>query len=683
MYSNSNYIGVSPKKTSMGIFVYYPKPKQRMLFAVLLWSAAIVVSPLLSSSALATVAPNPSRPKTAVIVGGGPGGLAAALVLSNVLKPSTGEAKGIHSNSNIKSNFLFDKIVVLDEAPKEAYDPTRAYFFNINRRGQTFTNAVGIDLSKKGTGVSEFAKFTVPADPFVVFDGTKPFSRPMSPQEQENMGTLYWIPRHELVELITDEIEKKQQQCQGMQGEGAVIEFRRNARCEYIEPTKDGSKVKIVLQAANGNGNTIDGDDGNVLEADLCVGADGANSSVRKSLEDGRFDPLQWSNAERASKRFRLKSYITPSTGLRIKGMRVAPDFAIPKGGTTDFDASDKDQAFVEIGPGHNYMLESTTTGSRDKLNLSILAQKDPYSMAARPINICTEPNHDIWNPSIIKKDDGGKSVKEFFQKAHPRYDWDTIVADDEWAIFAATEGSRFPPCQYSPELYVASKASGASTSGVVLIGDALHSFPPDTGQGVNAAFCDVMALKASFEEAAAAAAVPPPPIATTTPKTNAGAAVAEARSASASTTPKSESNTSTILPSTIPEIVTPKTKAGEAVAEKRKKRKSSTTTPAVAPKSFMEEALRHYQATNGPETKSLVALARCGAPFQYGQASPLNKLKATLWTANVALRLFLNKVTFGVSPKPAILMSLVSRMVLLFAVLYCTVLTKPIAATP
>jgi len=69
---------------------------------------------------------------------------------------------------------------------------------------------------------------------------------------------------------------------------------------------------------------------------------------------------------------------------------------------------------------------------------------------------------------------------------------------------------------------------------GVVLIGDALHSFPPDTGQGVNAAFCDVMALKASFEEAAqarsqsmaaaasavTAAVLPPPPITTTTPKT-------------------------------------------------------------------------------------------------------------------------------------------------------------------
>ena len=552
--------------------------------------------------------------------------------------------------------------MVVDEAPKEAYDPTRAYFFNINRRGQTFTQAVGIDLSERGTGVTEFAKFTVPADPAEVFAGTQPFSRPMSPQEQENIGTLYWIPRHELVELITDEIHSQQKQ-QKDKGGRAVIEFRRNARCHHIEPTEDGSQVKIVLegQGDTGAGNTDDDNnedsDGNVLVADLCVGADGANSSVRKSLEDGRFDPHQWSNAQHASTRFRLKRYITPSTGLRIKGLRVAPDFAIPQGGTADFDARDQDQAMVELGPGHNYMLASTTTGARDTLRLSILAQKDPYSMAARPINICTEPNHDIWNPAVIQHDDGGKSVKKFFQNAHPRYDWDRIVADDEWALFAATEGSRFPPCQYSPGLYVASKgtnandATGSSAGGVVLIGDALHSFPPDTGQGVNAALCDVMALKASFEAAAAAAAtaavLPPSPISTTTPKTKAGAKVAEARSASASTSPKSNANANSMT-SAIPSTIT---------TERTKRNRTPTATPA----SFVEEALRHYQSTNGPETKALVALARCGAPFQYGQASPLNKVKAALWTANVALRLFLNKATLGVSPKPAILMSLVS----------------------
>jgi len=65
----------------------------------------------------------------------------------------------------------------------------------------------------------------------------------------------------------------------------------------------------------------------------------------------------------------------------------------------------------------------------------------------------------------------------------------DEIVSEDEWELFASTEGSRFPQCQYSPSLYVSSKPrdhEGTTTdgTGVVLIGNALHAFPPDLGQG-------------------------------------------------------------------------------------------------------------------------------------------------------------------------------------------------------
>jgi hypothetical protein len=38
-------------------------------------------------------------------------------------------------------------------------------------------------------------------------------------------------------------------------------------------------------------------------------------------------------------------------------------------------------------------------------------------------------------------------------------------------------------------------------------------------------------------------------------------------------------------------------------------------------------------------------------------------KFRKTLWTANVALRLLLNKVTKGISPKPAILLMMDSRL--------------------
>jgi hypothetical protein len=50
--------------------------------------------------------------------------------------------------------------------------------------------------------------------------------------------------------------------------------------------------------------------------------------------------------------------------------------------------------------------------------------------------------------------------------------------------------------------------------------------------------------------------------------------------------------------------------------------------------------------------------LARCGAPYQYRQAWVRDRIGRFLWTANVALRLFLNKASAGLIPPAAIVMA-------------------------
>lgn len=72
----------------------------------------------------------------------------------------------------------------------------------------------------------------------------------------------------------------------------------------------------------------------------------------------------------------------------------------------------------------------------------------------------------------------------------------DQLVSVDEWDRFAKSEGSRFPPCQYSPGLVATN-----GNSGIVLVGDAAHTFPPDLGQGVNAALGDVAVLDNSLSQ--------------------------------------------------------------------------------------------------------------------------------------------------------------------------------------
>jgi 2-polyprenyl-6-methoxyphenol hydroxylase-like FAD-dependent oxidoreductase len=500
--------------------------------------------------------PMNKKGKTAVIVGGGPCGLATALVLSKVKKPGSKDPDGP----------FFKRIIVLEERPKENFDVARAYTFNVNKRGQRFTDAFGIDLSKYGAPIKHFQQQRVPSDPNVVFDGESPREQAQTDEERQRMGTSYQITRPELLELIKDEIRSRNEN-----DNNAIIEIRKDSRCKHIEPTEDGL-VNVVLTEEEGTENSI--------VADFCVGADGVSSIVRRSLEDGRFDPERWSNAKNPSKRFGLKQYATPATGLRLKGLVINQDFAIPKGGSGPDSTSEipLDSRFIM------YRLESATKGTTDSLPLSIFAVKDPRRLSGRIVQICTEPSHDIWNEEKIPTDDGGRSIKAYFEKAHPRYDWDKMVAEDEWEKFASTRGLRFPLCQYAPSMYVSSNSNENDENdgaGVVLVGDALHAFPPDLGQGVNVALCDVMMLGKSFEKAAAA--------------------------------PKSTN-------------------------------------------SFVSEALKSYQDENGPETRALISLARVGGPFQYDQSSTKARFLKKLWIANFVLRLLLNKVTFGLSPKPAVL---------------------------
>ena len=57
-------------------------------------------------------------------------------------------------------------------------------------------------------------------------------------------------------------------------------------------------------------------------------------------------------------------------------------------------------------------------------------------------------------------------------------------------------------------------------------------------------------------------------------------------------------------------------------------------------------------------QLKALIRLARFGAPYQYKQPLRRDRILRKFWTMNVALRLLLNKLSFGLIPKPAIIMA-------------------------
>lgn len=382
----------------------------------------------------------PSR--KAVVVGGGPAGLSTAIVLVR------------YHGYTVK---------VLEAASEEdvaCYDRNKAYLYNVNMRGQVILKrampAVQQGLEERGVGIVEFERLTVPGDPNKVFTNV-PFSRPMSDAEKKRMGTLYWIPRHEFVKLLLEEVEKE-----------PSIEVCFGVDCEEVIPSSvSGLEVKCIRVSDSTKLS---------FDANLVVGADGLHSKVRASLAQS---PSLFSGWRHASpRRFHVKKWKTPSTGLRIKTLQVESNFTIPVGDGTS----------VPFNSTANYAIQSNNTGWTDQITLTLLPMRD--SSAIRPSAICTLPNHDVW------KITSGDEMREWFAKAFPRFSFasegdDKLVADEEWDRFAQSDGSRFPPCQYSPGLV----ATNGESSGIALLGDAIHAFPPDLGQGVNAALGDVAVL--------------------------------------------------------------------------------------------------------------------------------------------------------------------------------------------
>jgi len=384
-----------------------------------------------------------------------------------------------------------------------------------------------------------------------------------APEDKKKEKPGYWMPRHEMCNLMLECIEEHEQKRIGGDNTLGRIEYLPGTECLSVRPDKNCACLAVGTKDIS-TGKTSS------QQAKLVVGADGINSKVRECLATQDADAFAgWSNFN--PKKFVPRKWRSPSSFQRIKVLQLPPRFKIPDGQGGHITSRGK----------ITYALRSIYNSPRKYLSLGLLPMKNDD--VVRPTNIVTRPDHEIW------KYKDGKSVREWFEKAYPRFPFHEdggLISDEEWDRFASAEGTRFPACQYTPGM---ATCDDDGKCGVALVGDAIHAFPPDIGQGVNAGLADVVAL---------------------------GRALKGDDTVTGSSVKKSGNE--------------PEFKAN----------------------------LDRYQAQHSPETAALIRLARFGAPYQYRQPHRIDRLRAKLWTANVLLRLLLNKLTFGLVPMQCILLS-------------------------
>ena len=381
----------------------------------------------------------PERRK-AIVVGGGPVGLATALTLSNAP----------HS---------YDVTLIEQSADASGYDPTKAYLYLVNPRGQVWTKRFPRvqelleELGSLNTGMGNFV--TVPADPSVPI----PDKIPAASGEKS-----YWIPRNAMVGVLETVIQEQEGRRLAGDDIGAVnvLPYKQ---CISLTSINDGRIQVTVLDVRDPQVRFEQS-----FVVDLVVGADGMNSAVRNYLSNPPADaPTDWLTEN--PRKFRVHSWASAASGLRMKVLQFPPAFVIPPSTA----ATDSETI---------YAIRSVNTGPTDYISLGLLPVKDPTMV--RPTNVITRPNHDLLR---VK---GADDTKAWFQKAFPRLNFEAMIDDAEWQRFSTAQGTTFPKCQYCAGMQV---THPSGNTGVVLVGDALHAFPPDIGQGINAGLADVESL--------------------------------------------------------------------------------------------------------------------------------------------------------------------------------------------